>query len=178
MGRELSKREQVLLVFLLLILIGLGWYKLIYEPVNNQIANMKSKTDSDQTQIAINSPKVAKKKKMEAELVELRQKGDVVKIPSYDNEQALLSKLNAVLKDTQDYTLAYGGGEYVNDGIYFRTVSIDYTCETYEAARSIVDRLSEETYINQLTDVSYKTIANGTGSTGVSLSISFFEIGK
>ena len=71
MNRSLSKRETVLLVIMILLIIGIGYYKFILEPINNSVDNYMMMTQDEQDQIMQNTALIQKKKTMEAELEEL-----------------------------------------------------------------------------------------------------------
>lgn len=44
MNREFTKREKVLLLIFAVLLIAVGYYKLLLEPINNQIESYRSLT--------------------------------------------------------------------------------------------------------------------------------------
>ena len=49
MNRELTKREKTLLLILVLLVLALGYFKLILEPINDQITTYRASTDIEQT---------------------------------------------------------------------------------------------------------------------------------
>lgn len=51
MNREFTKREKVLLLIFAVLLIAVGYYKLLLEPINNQIESYRSLTQEEQVQM-------------------------------------------------------------------------------------------------------------------------------
>ena len=81
MKRELSTREKVMLLVLAVIVIALGYFKLIYEPINDQIADYQSRMEQEQTENASLAVRLAQMRKMEKAVEEIKASGDVTAIP-------------------------------------------------------------------------------------------------
>ena len=45
MNRELTGREKVMLLILIVLVMALGYYKLILEPINDQVAAYRDSTE-------------------------------------------------------------------------------------------------------------------------------------
>ena len=93
MKRELSTREKVMLLVLTVIVIALGYFKLIYEPINDQIADYQSRMEQEQTENASLAVRLAQMRKMEKAVEEIKASGEVKAIPGYDNSGRLMREL-------------------------------------------------------------------------------------
>ena len=94
MNRELTGREKVMLLILSVLVMALGYYKLILEPINDQVAAYRDSTEQEQTELTTELVRAEQLKKMESAVAELRQRGDVKPIPAYDNSKALMVELH------------------------------------------------------------------------------------
>lgn len=97
MNRELTGREKVMLLILSVLVMALGYYKLILEPINDQVAAYRDSTEQEQTELTTELVRAEQLKKMESAVAELRQRGDVKPIPAYDNSKALMVELHRIL---------------------------------------------------------------------------------
>ena len=109
MNRAFTTREKVLLVILAVLIIGIGYFKLLLEPINTSIENYRNMTASEQDEILVNTALLQKKKQMETELEELFASGDPTPIPVYDNSGNLLVELHRILDKSLDYSLNFSG---------------------------------------------------------------------
>lgn len=170
---SLSKREKILLAFLIVVIVVVGWLKLIYEPVNQKIADVQAQQAAEETDNISMMPKIKELNDMKAEIEVMKQDTSIKPIPVYNNKRPLMAELNKVMANVDNYSVSFGISD--KDGyIVNRLVNLSYSTNTYAEARNIIDRLAEETYTNQITTVSVGT-SNG-GSTSISLSISYFEV--
>ena len=102
MNRELTGREKVMLLILIVLVMALGYYKLIFEPINDQVAAYRDSTEQEQTELTTELVRAEQLKKMESAVAELRQRGDVKPIPAYDNSKALMVELHRILASAQE----------------------------------------------------------------------------
>ena len=172
MNRELTGREKVMLLILIVLVMALGYYKLILEPINDQVAAYRDSTEQEQTELTTELVK-----KMESAVAELRQRGDVKPIPAYDNSKALMVELHRILASAQEYSLDFSAGTTEEDYIVLRPISLSYTTATYTQSRAILDALSGSDYMNKISDLSIQT-ETGRGESGVktAMVITYFEV--
>lgn len=188
MIKSLTKREKVLLVVLAVVIVFLGWYKLVYEPLNEDISSYQAMIMEEQGEYDACLPKLMQLSKMEQELEVLRNDGEAKKIPLYNNKKELLASLDDVLEDTTDLILEFGNPD-ADDYIVLRNIGLNFRCNSYKDARSIIDNLAEDTFTNQISDLyvrnsgpSNEIVAAATGheikegETEVQLVITFFEV--
>ena len=93
MNREFTKREKVLLLIFAVLLIAVGYYKLLLEPINSQIESYRSLTQEEQMQMDTAQLQAARMKQMEAEIAQAKTAGLERTIPEYDNSAVLLPQL-------------------------------------------------------------------------------------
>ena len=174
MNRELTGREKVMLLILSVLVMALGYYKLILEPINDQVAAYRDSTEQEQTELTTELVRAEQLKKMESAVAELRQRGDVKPIPAY---KALMVELHRILASAQEYSLDFSAGTTEEDYIVLRPISLSYTTATYTQSRAILDALSGSDYMNKISDLSIQT-ETGRGESGVktAMVITYFEV--
>ena len=72
-NRALSLREQVMLLFLVVLLIGLGYYTMFYQPLQNDLASVASQQSELDTQLQTLMAKMNSMDAMQAELERARE---------------------------------------------------------------------------------------------------------
>lgn len=161
MNRAFTTREKVLLVILAVLIIGIGYFKLLLEPINTSIENYRNMTASEQDEILVNTALLQKKKQMETELEELFASGDPTPIPVYDNSGNLLVELHRILDKSLDYSLNFSGTSPMDvEYLVRRPVSLTFQTPTYAQARAIINELHDSDNVNCISDLSMQ-INNG-----------------
>ena len=179
MRRAFTTREKVLLVILAVIVLALGYWKLILEPINTRVEQAQAAMAAEQDEIIVNTIRVSEKKRMEAELEEIFSSGEAKPLPDYDNSAMLLVELHTVLASAKDYSLSFGTltaleGDYIVE----RPVSLTFTTQTYEQARAILDALRGGASVSAMTDVSINLDGGEEAPVQVSASLLYFELKK
>lgn len=161
MNRAFTTREKVLLVILAVLIIGIGYFKLLLEPINTSIENYRNMTASEQDEILVNTALLQKKKQMETELEELFASGDPSPIPVYDNSGNLLVELHRILDKSLDYSLNFSGVSTMDvEYLVRRPVSLTFQAPIYAQARAIINELHDSDNVNCISDLSMQ-INNG-----------------
>ncbi len=175
MKRAFTTREKILLLILALLIIGIGYFKLILEPINDSITEYQAKTAAEQDEMIGNTALISRMNAMRAELDEIYASDDARPLPTFSNSDQLLVELNQILLPCNEYTLNFASTS-VLDGNYIvcRPLNLTFTAENYPLARSILDDLHESDDINQISDLSLRFREDGTVE--VTLTISFFEL--
>ena len=176
MNRELTFREKFMLLVLILIVIILGYYKLILEPINEQIAEYNENTSLEQMELVTELARVSKMKKMEAAVEKIRESGDAKPIPSYNNSKNLMVELHRILSFSDGYSLDNTGGTSTEDYIVLRPISLEYKTSTYAQSRSIIDALCSSKYMNKISDLSITMSSNKGGGVQTTMVITYFEV--
>lgn len=175
MRREFTAREKLLLVILALLVIAIGYFKLILEPINNSITEYTAKASAEQDEMIQNTAILTRMNAMRAELDEIYASDDARPLPSFSNSDRLLVDLNVILLPCTDYTLNFGSTS-VLDGNYIlrRPLTLTFTAESYPLARQILNDLHDSDDINQISDVSIRFLEED--AVEVTLLISYFEL--
>lgn len=175
MNRAFTQREKVLLLVLAVLIIVIGYVKLILQPINEEIESYESLTMEEQTAFSANQIKAARMNLMEKEIEKAKAKGVRREVPAYDNSSNLLPGLYQIMESSVDYSLDFG--ELVYDGnVVQRPVEMTFQARTYKQARAIIDKLYKSGYAMQITDVNIDTKkATDTQLVSTSMSVTYFE---
>ena len=178
MSRELTKREKLLLLVLVVMVLALGYFKLILEPINDQVSSLRAAADMEQAELQTDLIKAARLQQMRQAIEEIKASGDVRSIPQYDNSENLMVELHRIMSTTLDYSLDCSAGVTQEGYIVMRPVVLTFRTSTYDQARQIVDRLCDGENVCQISDVSINARSDRTkGSTvETTLAITYFEI--
>lgn len=178
MNRAFTNREKVLLVILAVLLIVIGYFKLILEPINNNIETYQADAAAEQDEILQNTVILTRMKQMQHELEEIYAADDAKPLPDFDNSEKLLVELNRILSASDDYSLSFSQVRRLDgDYIVCRPVSLSFHTDTYQAARALIDALAASDAINQISDLSM-TMSDGSDGVRVSLTITYFELDR
>ena len=171
--RKLSTRERVLLLLLAVIAIVSGYILLFYLPTTQRIESLNAQITQSQELVAQLDAKPASQQQMENKLEQFSaQDAQVPYMPAYDNIQAVMTELHAILAGCQEYSLSFQS-EQGEDHVFYRRVSIPFTCSSYEQAQEILQKLHDSTLRGLLEDVQISLQEDGTVK--ASATIIFFE---
>ena len=178
MNREFTKREKILLLIFAVLIILLGYFKLILEPINSQVDEYSSMESEEQAEIDIKMLQALQMSIMEKEIEKARENGINRVTPDYDNSSVLLPKLYHIMDRTVAYSMNFG--EITTDGgIVMRPVEINFETRTYKKAREIIDRLYDTNYAMQIEDVTIQTRkTTDANSVDTYLSVPLFEAAR
>lgn len=162
--KNFSTRDTVMLLFLAVLLIGVCYYMFYYQPLQNDLAKLASQSSQLDSDISVASTRVASMDGMQEELDEIlsRPKNEITEIAPYDNAKVVMSQLNAILSSSAEYSLNFTDPKLESNGMVRRTVSMDFKCNNYANAKSIIQALSASQWRCQITNVAIAT--NGTGT--------------
>lgn len=171
--RKLSIRERVLLLMLAVLAAVSGYVLLFYLPATQRMEALSAQIAQSQELANQLDARLADQQRMERELEELAAQGaQTPYMPDYDNLQAVMVELHTILADCQEYSLSFQG-ELGEDNVFYRQVSIPFTCGSYEQAREILQRLHDSALRGFLGDVQFSQQENGAIT--VSTTITFLE---
>ena len=170
--RPFTTREKVMIAILAVIILALGYYKLFYEPVQDDISSYESEQLEYETLIAAQGASVARLNSLRAAVEQYEAEG-VEPIPSFDNLSPLMVQLSSVLDSrTTEYSLSFASTTS-SDYVVLRPISISFTARSYSAACGVIEALSEG-YPCIITNVSVSTAEDGTASS--TLEVYYYEI--
>lgn len=176
---NLTARESVMLVFLVVLLIGVVYYMGFYTPLQNELASINTKCNEIDSQITSATAKIGKMNDMQAELDEIlsRPASEITEIAPYDNKEVVLNQLYGILGRAQDYSLNFTDPEVQDDGTVRRNISMSFRCGDYASAKAIIQDLTNSHWRCLVSNLAI-TSENGNlmeGTVTVSATITFFE---
>ena len=179
MKKSFTKRDAVMLVFLIALVVSLIYYMGFYTPLQDELRQLSEQAAQLDSQIAGISVQVNKMNAMQAELDEIFQRPaeEITEIAPYDNKDAVLTQLYTILAQTQDYSLSFTDPNVGSDGTVRRNISMNFHCDSYIAAKDVLKSLTESRWRCLVSNVSISgdnadMITNGVT---VSATITFFE---
>ena len=176
---KLTARESVMLVFLLVLVIGVGYYMGFYTPLQNELASIANQSSDLDTQIAMATGKLGKMDQMQAELDEIfaRPADEITEIAPYDNKEVVLNQLYGILGQANDYSLNFTDPDVQDDGTVRRNISMSFHCSSYEAAKEVIRDLTDSQWRCLVSNLAISCNEGDMMSYGVNVSatITFFE---
>ena len=139
MKKGLSIREKVLLCILGIMLVILAYYYVFYMPAKNAVEQYEQEFILVDDQIIQAEAKTMLLNKMTTELNAIKdgEAGTIKELPAYDNRQNLLVQLSGILANAENYSVNFGG--VVEDEVTVtRTIELNYSCVSYDAAKAIL----------------------------------------
>lgn len=136
-----SKREKALIIVLLILLIGLIYYRFIHITVNEAKERAATQAAELQDQVTVAKARLKKIRNMESEM----EGSKLSKMGSYNNSKPETAFLNAVLSATPNYSVTFD--EVTRDGNQIRrNFKLRYTTSSYSEAETIMARLTDGEY--------------------------------
>ena len=148
MRRKLTPRETALLILLLILALGSAYYLLFYTPTTQEIETTETRIADTLDQISADQLRLAQKQQMQEELDAIfAADPDPVSMAPYDNSRNVMHELNAILENTQDYSLSFASVTVDEDSdVVRRDISLTYTSTGYSAALDILQKLHDSQY--------------------------------
>ena len=154
LSRDFSIKEKVLIVVLLLILVGLAYYRFVHVPCVEAIESAHSQRDMYQTELIAVQTKEAQLRAMKEELDSLGELQNASRMESYNNSKAELALLNSILESAIDYSINFASVTRSGDQIR-RNFTLTFTTGSYAAAKKIIASLAESEYRCLIGNTSY-----------------------
>ena len=156
MKKEFTRREKILLLVLAVLVIGLGYYKFVLQPINSKISDYRNMESELQLEYEQNQIKAARINMMEKEIQKAQADGIKRTVAPYDNSVNLMPELYRIMKSSIDYSLDFGELVFESDFVK-RPVEITFDTSTYRQARAIIDRLYNSQYAMQVDGLTVTT---------------------
>jgi len=176
---KLSARESVMLIFLVVLIIGVGYYMGFYTPLQNELASIASQCSNIDTQITTSMAKISRMDDMQEELDEIlsRPADQITEIAPYDNKEVVLNQLYGILGQAQDYSLNFTDPEVQKDGTVRRNISMTFRCADYDSAKAIIRDLTDSHWRCLVSNLSIASESENMMENGVTVTatITFFE---
>ena len=156
MKKEFTQREKILLLVLTALVIGLGYYKFVLQPINNRISEYRNMESEISLEYEQNLIKAGQMDTMQKEIQKEQAKGIRRTVALYDNSVNLMPELYRIMKSSIDYSLDFGELVFESDFVK-RPVEITFDTSTYRQARAIIDRLYNSQYAMQVDGLTVTT---------------------
>lgn len=139
--RSFSKREKALLIILALLLIGIGYYLFVWQPVEERIESADARTVEAEDALLVEQTRYAVLEQMRAELAEMDAQPDsAAEIPPYDNAKRVMRLLNGVLSASKSYSISFDNIAFQGD-LAVRSMRMSFSCNSYADAKNIIRAL-------------------------------------
>ncbi len=181
MSRDVNAKEKVLLVILVLIILGFGYYRFVDQPVRKNLAKAEAEYSSIQTELTEVRIKIRELQRMQDEIDQITSGGKDSFMPSYNNAKEELALLNDILNESvTQYSVAFTGVTRYGDQIR-RDFKLDFTAPDYDSMKALVEKLTGVDYRCMVGDYSCNVIKvkdqqnEETTALAVSATATFFE---
>lgn len=180
--RSLSTKELLMVAALLILVVGVVYYMGFYQPLQNEITDIRNQSSQLDAQIVAATSKLSTMNAMQAELDEIlaQDKNHITEIAPFDNKLVVMSELHGILASTLNYNLSFSDPAINEDGTVRRNVSVSFSCQNYKTAKAILDALASNHWRCLVNNVSINGTENDVmqGQVSVSTTITFFESTK
>ena len=174
MNRELTKREKILLLIFAILIIVLGYYKIILEPINDQITNYEGMQLQEETEVDTKTTQAMKMAVMEKEIEKAKASGIEREVPTYDNSKVLLPKLYEIMDASTDYSMTFQ--DIVTEGnVVYRGIDITFQTRNYTQARKIIDEIIDMGYALEISDITMQETNDDSSSMSTYMNVTFYE---
>lgn len=170
-SRDFTLAEKVILVILVIVLLGLAYYKFVDQPVRQAISIADADREQAELELKVVNAKISEMQAMQSEIDDLEGSGSVSLMASYNNSQAELEMLNDVLSVTQEYTITFSNVTRSGDQIR-RNFSLAFRVADYENMEQVISELSNGQYRCLVGDI--RCAASKTSVT-VNATATFYE---
>ena len=154
--KKRARKFLSLLLVLAVLVIGLGYYKFVLQPINSKISDYRNMESELQLEYEQNQIKAARINMMEKEIEKAQAEGIKRMVAPYDNSVNLMPELYRIMKSSIDYSLDFGELVFESDFVK-RPVEITFDTSTYRQARAIIDRLYNSQYAMQVDGLTVTT---------------------
>ncbi len=185
--RQFTRREQVLLLILAVLLLFAVYFLNVHLPVTEAIESARTEREAASTEVTILEAKQKRMDEMQQELDAILSQPHVAEIPTYDNLQQVMDFLNTVLGSAADYSLSFQGLKEAEDSVILRReMQMSYVSTSYDEAREVLQELQNCPFRCQIGEASIEpfipegvsrdvTPALTDGPVEVTLEVTFFE---
>lgn len=172
MSREFTTTEKVLIVVLAIVLLGLLYYKFVYQTTEDTIQSQKSEEGTVQLQLDIANKKLANLKSIQKQMDAIDHGSGASMMASYNNSKNETRFLNNVLSGASDYSISFTEVTRHGDQIR-RSFTLQFVTRSYKEAERTVEELTNGKYRCLVDDINYTLTENNENY--VDLTATFFE---
>ena len=156
MNRDVTAKEKVLLVILVLIILGFCYYRFVDQPIRKNLAKADAEYSTLQKELTEANVKIRELQRMQDEIDEITAAGKYSYMPSYNNAKEELALLNDILSNgTTKYSVTFTNVTRSKDQIR-RDFKLDFTTKDYDTMQAVIDQLTGVDYRCLIGDCSVK----------------------
>ena len=137
MSRDFTLAEKLLMVALVIILLGLVYYRFVDQTVRETITNNEAEAAMLQQELDGVQQRLMRLQSIKSDLDSLEEAGNLSWMGSYNNEKEEVVFLNDILADTLRYSISFANVTRTGDQIR-RSFTLQYTTVDYKAAQDII----------------------------------------
>ncbi len=178
--RNLKKSEEIVLLILTAILIGLFYYQFVYKGV----VNARTQYDTSILEMELQSyeTKAATMKQMEEEIASEKEASDGV-VATYNNQKQEIVELNNIFADADTFDLSFANPTATSgDNTVRRSITANFSASSYAEAKEMITSLYHCKYRCLIQDISISSSGSSSseenlasGPVQVSLTVTFYE---
>lgn len=177
LSHSFSVKEKIAILIMVLILMALGYYYFVDQPVKNGIKEAAYQRDELQAEYDMLTIKVMQLLEMESELDGMDM-SDLSYMESYNASKEEMAFLNDLLQAADQYNISFS--DVTKDGDQIRRpFTLQFTASSYQTAKEILKKLYDSPNRCLIADVAltgsnedYNVLS---GDVSVSLSAFFYE---
>lgn len=180
--RNLKKSEEIILLILAAVLIGLFYYQFVYKGVIQ--ARMDYDTSVLETELTAYQARLASMKQMEEEIDSGKNAADGI-VATYNNQKQEIIALNNIFADADTFDFNFETPTAVDgDNTVRRNISANFTAASYAKAKEMLAALYHCEYRCLIRDITISPTGNSgngqdanlsSGPVQVSLTVTFYE---
>jgi type II secretory pathway component PulM len=181
MNKTIGRREQVLILILVVVLLATVYYQFLYKSVEH--AKVQYDTVDLQTELTKQLTIAANIQKMNAE-IQANKENKTGEVSTYDNLKQEINELNDIFGDADNFSFSFDQAVATDDAVR-RVITGSFTAVSYQDARDRLQKLHDGAYRCLITDLSMSptTLEGGEGDSknlnggpvAVSFTVTFYE---
>ena len=140
LSRDFSRKEKALLLFLMIVLVGLAYYRFVDMNVRETIEQSKAEAENLQAELAMVEARVMRLRSLQSQLDKMEANGELSYMPSYNSSKEEVAFLNDILETTQKYSISFANVSRNGDQIR-RSFSLQFTTANYSQAQEVIKKL-------------------------------------
>lgn len=141
MSRDFTASEKRLIAFLLLILLGFGYYWFVDQPVRRETSSARAEMSALEQELGDKRERIKQLQNMQRELDWMGSTDKVSRMGSYSNNQAEMAALDEILSTAASYSVSSAGLTRSGDVIR-RSFSLQFTVASFAETKQIVSKLT------------------------------------
>ena len=177
LSRDFTLKEKLLLLLLGLILVGLAYFQFVDRPVREALQIAHSEADALSIELSTVEAKLARMRRMRAELDDVTAGGTASEMGSYNNSKAEIAMLNDALSEALQYSITFASVTRSGDQIR-RNFTLQLTTDSYETMEHINNQINASHYRCLIGDLRCSATQENDvleGNITVSATATFFE---